>query len=111
MILAFALTFAGLIAGIAWLWRLQAVPVWARLSAMVPVSFAAWCLHGMASSLVLAYRVPEDLPVAERAQQLATHISCVMNRGVLFVIAALIATFWLLFIASRWKARSTGSGG
>jgi hypothetical protein len=106
MIFVFALTFAGLIAGIAWLWRLKAVPVWARLSAMVPVGFAAWCVLGMATSLVSAFMIPEDLPSPERARQLATHISCVASRGMLFVVAGLISTFWLLFIGSRWKAPS-----
>jgi hypothetical protein len=105
MIFLFATTLVGLIFGVAWLWRLKAVPVWARLSAIVPVAFAAWCVLGVARSLVAAYNVPEDLPAQEQARQLATHISCAMNLGVRFVIAALASTFWLLFLGSRWKVR------
>jgi hypothetical protein len=103
MVWTFALTLVGLVAGIVWLWRLTALPVWARLSALVPIGYASWCAAGMATHLGLAYAIPEDLPVSERARELAIHISCVMSFGVQFTIAALTSTFWMLFVASRYK--------
>jgi hypothetical protein len=106
MIFVLVPTLVGLIAGIAWIWRFKAIPVWARLSAIVPVGFAAWCVFRGFTYLALAFQVSEDLPVGERAKQLAMNISCVLSYGMRFAVAALVSTFWLLFIRSRWKARS-----